>query len=254
MISRSTPPASAALADSPVPAPAPMIGRLAARGRAQPGQRRLAVHRPVAHRLSSSPPRPGPARPADHPVHGVGGAAAEARVVDRRVDVVDDHAAPGEPRGQGLEQGGVRVGVGERRAGHVDRGHPAARHEHLHRSGGGGQLARDRGAELGALAGRGAHQRHRRVVHVEPAPGEPLGDRLPRPEVHHVQRPRADHLRDAAPARRLEPVGAGAEHPADQLVGELGGGQVEDAGEQAGRGEALHGPAAGAVAWKTSTS
>ena len=43
-----------------------------------------------------------------------------------------------------------------------------------------------------------------------------------------------------------EAVGAGAEHAADEVVGDLGGGDVDHAVEHAAVGEALHRPAAGA--------
>ena len=103
-----------------------------------------------------------------------------------------------------------------------------------------------RAAELGALLGRRAHQRDRRVVDVEVPPLELRRHRLARAEVDHVERAERDDLRQAGRARRLEPVGPGREHAADELVGQLGRRHVEHAGEEAARGQRLHRLAAGA--------
>ena len=66
------------------------------------------------------------------------------------------------------------------------------------------------------------------------------GHRLARAEVDHVERAERDHLRQPELAGRLQPVGAGGEHAADQLVRQLGRRQVEDAGEEAAARERLH--------------
>ncbi len=50
------------------------------------------------------------------------------------------------------------------------------------------ELGGDELADRAAFVGRGAHQRHRRVVAVEPAALEALGHRVPGAEVHHVER------------------------------------------------------------------
>ena len=83
------------------------------------------------------------------------------------------------------------------------------------------QLARDAPAELGALLGRGAHQRHGRVVDVEIAAGELLREPVSRAEVDHVERAQRDDLRDPELACGLEPVGPRREHAADEIVREL---------------------------------
>ena len=59
-------------------------------------------------------------------------------------------------------------------------------------------------------------------------------------EVDHVERAEGDDLRQPELAGRLQPVGAGGEHTADQLVRQLGRRQVEDAGEEAAARERLH--------------
>ena len=70
---------------------------------------------------------------------------------------------------QRLEQRRVGVRVVERLALGVDHRDAPQRHEQRGRAGRGRQLARDPPPELRALLARRAHQRHRRVVHVQVA-------------------------------------------------------------------------------------
>src|ERR1700733_9612353 len=104
MIRRSTPPASAALADSPVPAPAPMIGRPAAavfRSPASAVLRSMSAFRIVG---------------GDELVQPLGGLPPEAGVVDRGVHLMHDDRGTGEAFAEGGEAGLVGFGVAERPA------------------------------------------------------------------------------------------------------------------------------------------
>ena len=91
-------------------------------------------------------------------------------------------------------------------------------------------------------------------MHVEVAALELGRHRLARAEVDHVERAERDDLRHARRAGRLEPVGPGREHAADELVGELGRRHVEHAGEEAALASASIDCPPAPVAWKTSTS
>ena len=172
-------------------------------------------------------------------------ASANALVVDVAVqldqlDVLADALA------QRGEQRRVGLGVVERLPLGVDHRDPAQRDEERDGTGRRRELARDPPAQLGALLPRRAHQRDRRVVHVEVAPLELRRHGVAAAEVDHVERAQRDDLRQPRAARRLEPVRPGRQHAADEVVAQLGRGDVEHAGQEAGVDERLHRPAAGA--------
>ena len=75
---------------------------------------------------------------------------------------------------------------------------------------------------------------------------EAVGDGLGRPEVHHVERAGGADPGEAGAGDGAEPVGAGGEDAADDVVGDLGGGGVDHALEHAAAGEHLQRAAAGA--------
>ena len=102
-------------------------------------------------------------------------------------------------------------------------------------------LLRDAGADTGVLVRRGPHQRDVRVVSVEQTVFESGGDGLRRVEVRHVERAGGHHLRNPLPACRGETVGSGAEEAPDVLVRELGGRDVQHAGNDAFADQRLHG-------------
>src|SRR5690606_21570954 len=108
------------------------------------------------------------------------------------------------------------------------------------------QLARDPAAQLGALSRGRPHEGDRGIVHVEVAVLELLGHRRLRPEVDHVERAERYHLRYALLPRDLETVGPGREHPANQIIGELGGRDVEHTAEETALHQRLHRLPAGA--------
>ena len=143
------------------------------------------------------------------------------------------------------------MGVCERRALHAQRAHAPTGDPHLRavrqrpRL---AQLARDDRPELRALLARRAHQRHAWVVRVQHAARAhpPLRHARARPEVDHVERAERHDLREARARGGLEARGARAEDPADELVRELGGREVEHAVEEAGGGEPLERTPAGA--------
>src|SRR5579864_7211857 len=67
----------------------------------------------------------------------------------------------------------------------------------------------DTGSQLGVLLGRGTHQGDARVMDVELAPCESVGNGGSGTEVHHVESAQAHDLGYTAFACRLEPLGAG---------------------------------------------
>ena len=80
---------------------------------------------------------------------------------------------------------------------------------------------------------------------IESPIGELLGYGLGGPEVDHIETGRRDDGGHTLHGRRFEPFWSGAEHPADQLVGPFGCGDVQHADDQALGDQAFHGPAAG---------
>ena len=213
MMIRSAPPASAHLADSPVPAPAPMTGLPSARLGPQPGQQIVASHR-------QSSPAAGRRWPVVRLARAVGwsviiwcsrSAIAVANAGSLRC-ASDPVQGPARPR---VSSGPAPPGRPRRRPASRN-GWPSASSALTPRSGqntstGPGRrrrLAADPGAELGHLLGRGPHQRHGRVVLEEQPAAERGGHRVGRPEVHHVERAGRDDLRQARGAGRGEPVRA----------------------------------------------
>ena len=238
MMIRSTPPASAHLAERPVPAPAPMIGRPAstcARSRASASSRVISASRIISSSRSAI------------------ASANASSFTSRSSSCTSTFGA--ERLAQPLEQRRVGLGVVERLALGRDHRDAAQRHEERRRPGRAGQLAPDPAAELAALVRRRPHQRDRRVVDVEVAVGEALGHALARPEVDHVERAERDDLRQAELARRLEPSRIRGQHAADELVGELRRRHVERAGDEAAArmSSSIDSPPV-PVWWKTSTS
>jgi len=65
-------------------------------------------------------------------------------------------------------------------------------------------------------------------VNVEVAALELRGHGFQRPEIHHIDRARADELRNPLAACGFEPVRSCAEDAADHEICKLGGGDVED--------------------------
>ena len=70
-------------------------------------------------------------------------------------------------------------------------------------------------------------------MHVEVSLRELLRHRLERAEVDHVERAEGDDLRKPELSGRLEPIGAGREDAADEVVRELRRRDVEDTREEA---------------------
>ena len=206
MMIRSAPPASAHLADRPVPAPAPMITpppSIVARSRARASS-------PVMRRLAAYPSS----------LSAI--ASANAVVVDVAVQL--DHLdASRQPSRSASNSAASASGSWN--------GWPSASISETPPSGtksAVGPVAADslraiRRPSSAHSSARRAHQRHRRVVHVEVAVRELRRDGVARAEVDHVERAERDDLRDARAARRLQPVRAGREHAADQVVAQLGG-------------------------------
>ena len=187
MMIRSTPPASAHLADSPVPAPAPMI---------TPPPSSVARSSRAPRRPSSrSPSR---RRPACSTI-----ASANASVVDVLPSSSTSSTLSPSPSRSAANSAASASGSWNGCALDVDHRDAPERHEQRDRPGRGRQLARDPPAELRVLLRRRAHQRDRRVVHVEVAALELRRHRVARAEVDHVERAERDDLRE--PGARPRP-------------------------------------------------
>ena len=208
MMIRSAPPASAHLAERPVPAPAPMIGLPAVDLGAQPRQRLVARHRAA---LGSSSCAAGP--PSRR---------ANAGSLTSSVELVH------------LDVGAERLAEAaeQRRVRRRDRGRPGPRPRSPRRPRSGtksaaGPVAPDslrpiRRPSSRALLRRRPHQRDRRVVHVEIAVARTAPARVSRgPKLTMSSAPSETTCGTPELAGRLEPVRAGREHAADELVGEL---------------------------------
>ena len=176
---RSTPPASAHLAESPVPAPAPMI----------------ACPRPDLARAAARAPRRG----SSGAPSGTRRACLHHRGRERRVVDVEVELAP--PR-SARRRSRTAVNSASSAAGswndcpRRDHRDAAQRDEEGGRAGRGVSFAPIRG-RAGALLRRRAHQRDRGVVDVQVAARGTVRDGLARPEVDHVERAERDDLRDA---------------------------------------------------------
>ena len=172
-------------------------------------------------------------------VQAVGHRLRERRVVDIRVElahvdrVVEILAQRGEKRLVGVR-------IVEDLALDRDQRDAAERDEQRDRALGRVQLARDPPSQLGALLGRRPHERDRRVVHVEAPLPEPLGHRLHRAEVDHVEGAERDDLRDPDLACRLQSIRAGGEDASDEVVGELRRRRVEHRRDEAASHQRLH--------------
>ena len=103
-----------------------------------------------------------------------------------------------------------------------------------------GDFPPDRGTQLGVFLHRGPHQRYGGIVLIEAAMLETLGHRVRRAEVDHVRGADRDDLRHPAPSGGGQPVGPGREDSADQFVGQLGRGDVQDPGDHALGDQRLH--------------
>ena len=183
---RSVPPASAHLADRPVPAPAPMITPPPSSVARSLRARLVARHAGRLRRSSSS-------------FSAIASANASSLMLQSSSTSSTSRA---HALAQRLEQRRVRLGVVERLALGVDQRDAAQRHEQRHRPASPPTASRDPPAELRALLGRRAHERDRRVVHVEVALLELRRHRLARAEVDHVERAERDDLRQPGAARR----------------------------------------------------
>ena len=107
---------------------------------------------------------------------------------------------------------------------------------------GGTQTLRHRAAEQTEFLGVGPHQQILRVVAEEFAVLVACRN-LAGPEIRMVDGAGDDHLRQAGGAGGRQAGVAGRIHAVDDEIGELVGGDVDDAGQIAGRGEAFERPA-----------
>ncbi len=224
MMIRSVPPASAHFAESPVPAPAPMSGAPGSDLGAELRERLRSGH--DASSISSC------SRFAI--------ASANGGIVHVRLELMHLDLRRVDQLAERVEERCIGLAVVEHLALGRDRRHTAQRDEQHRRPLRRVQLPRDDPPDLPALLRCRPHQRDGGVVDVEVPVAIPLRNRLHRPEVHHVERSERDDLRDAAPSRRLEPIGHGDEHAARDEVAELGRRDVERAGDEPGLDQLLH--------------
>ena len=110
-----------------------------------------------------------------------------------RVQVAHDDVGRQIPTECG-EQRGIGVRIVERLTGTIERTDAAAGQKDRRRPRGTVELGGDDPAELGALLGRRAHERDRRVVDVEVPAGEPLRHGVEGAEIDHVERAQRDDL------------------------------------------------------------
>ena len=228
---RSAPPASAHLAERPVPAPAPMIG-----WPRSTWARRRSKGFLASHALTSRGAE-------DHDlvegVEAVGHRVRELGIVDVQVELPEVDLRI-EVLAKGAEQRLVGSRIVEDLTLRRDERDALERHEDGQRAPRLVQLLGDHPPELRALLGGGAHERNGRVVLVE-EPVAKLGrNRFERAEVDHVERPQGDDLRDSELAGGLQPLGARRENSADELVGQLGRRDVQRGGDEPGAHERLH--------------
>ena len=233
---RSMPPASSHFADRPVPAPPPMMGSRRRTLGAQLFQD--LVTRDAGHAACpflGSISRKLAAR-----------AARERGVVEmqRQADQLPVRCRNEVLRNR-IEQRPIRCGIPERAIGLVQSGDAALGNQEPHRALHPIELGRDEATDLRALLGRGAHQRHVGVMAVQTPAAKRRRHRVHGPEVHHVEcaagadigHPRA---RDGIHALRTR-----RQHATDDLVRDLGGGDVDHRREELRLHQLFHRLAAG---------
>ena len=177
------------------------------------------------------------------------GSRSEAGIVDVRVAFDDPHIAgrgSGDSSPHGFEERGVGLLVPEGAGLGVDPAHAPQRQHERDRAAGAESLLPYPPAEFGVLLRSGPHERDHGIVDDEGPSLESLRHILARPEVDHVEGSEGDDLGNPRGAGSGQAIRARGEDPADELVGELGGRQVEDSREPAVGGELLQRPSSGA--------
>ena len=142
-----------------------------------------------------------------------GAGAREGGIVDGDV-VFDAGDAGAQVRAERRKERGVGRGIVKRLAGGADNTDGAARNEHGDWRRVTIDFFRDDPAELDAFGGRGAHQRHLRVVLVKRTAGEFRGHAGAFAEVHHIEATRRDDGGDTSASGGVEAFGASAEDTA----------------------------------------
>ena len=146
-----------------------------------------------------------------------------------------------------LEQRVVGFRIMEWLAGRVEHRDAAFRQQEAHRTVHQIQPRADPFAEGAVLVARGAHQRDVGIVDDEFAAAEFLRHGVARTEIDHVERAGRADIGQAGADRRAETVGIGGEHAADDHVGDLGRGEVDESPTSRPRiAKVLHRPAADA--------
>ena len=108
------------------------------------------------------------------------------------------------------------------------------------------ELGGDPAGTAAILVGGGSHQCDLGVVDVEQAVPESFGHGVEGAEVDHVEGTEREHERDLGIENGLEAAWSARQDAADDLVGDFGRRDVENALNQPGLDEFLHGLAAGA--------
>ena len=120
---------------------------------------------------------------------------------------------------------------------------PPARQEQRGRAGRVAQLGGHPPAELAHLLPCGAHQGDGRIVHVEArGPSKRSGTVSRGPKLTMSRAPRPTTCGSPAGRRAVSRSGPADQHATDQVVGQLGGGEVEHAGQQSADRRGLRAP------------
>ena len=180
-------------------------------------------------------------------------ASAKAGSLMSDVDFDQLDAGAGRPGAHCVEQPVVRVWIGERAAGGVDRRHATQGKEHAGRPSGCATRCASSGAEFGVLLRCRAHQRDAGVVLVQVRPRNCEGTVSSGPKLTMSSAP-AETTCGTPPAPRRQPIGPGVEHAADEIVGQFGGRDVQHSGEDPCRHSDSIACPPDPVMWKTSTS
>ena len=149
-------------------------------------------------------------------------------------------------RAERRKERSVRDGIVKRLTGGANDAQGAARDEYRDGRGVTIDFFRDNPAQLGAFGGRGAHQRHLRIVLIKRAAGKFRGHAGAFAEVHHVEATGRDDGGNLGARGGVQPVGSSAEDAADEFVGPLRRRHIEHAGHEAAGDQRFHGASPGA--------
>src|SRR5882757_5376502 len=230
MISKSAPPASALFAESPVPAPAPMIGRpfsISTWSRAMTSRRFTSVF-PSSRGLVG-----------DELVQTIRSFYSERGIVDGSFPV-DRFDGAGDGFLERLDEGGIGSRVVKRLPLDGNGRKPAVRDHHRDSSRCRSEPLRYSLSYFSVLRRCRSHESHTGVMDVQRPIGELRRHRINGSEVDHVESPEAEHQWYPCAHRCGQAVRTRAEYSTDQFIGEFGRREVEDSRNHAGLDQGFH--------------